>query len=655
MNRSAITNSKTWRSWWLNFGSIASWKAIIAESGLPNRSREILRETVSKTRLLNHEKRRVAQELVDHFYDGLLSGKSESQMIDNFGSPEITSKLIRLSCIRNRPPMYRFLQFTAYFSAAVAGVYLILLGYYHSAKPTITKDYLAVLNQSSLQLDEEQKAWPIYRAAWLQYGFNDYTKFDWSVFENPDSVGRDDRYVAPGHEKWPVVVKRLGEIEELIDAIRLASHKEHLGLVIQTDARKYSPEDLEALYPGQEVDQVMLTSLDYKSTPTVNQIMGESLSNVLMPHIYSLRNCVVLLQLDTRLAVELDDSARALSNIQSMLRICGHVGDAKIMVGSVSAVSLGFSVINTIEETLNKHPDFFSPEELSQLQSTLHTMDVVSWMDFDGDKAFIYDIVQRTFTEDGNGNGRLTVAGVELTQQSPWEVIVGLSSNTPAATSNKARPQEPWIDWEKWNRVKEKVLAPTAVFRFADRKETLAKTEELFELYSKQLQVPFWSEERVNLDNVWDQEFEDSDKFSFLAEFFPAMEPVRIAKDRLVARKSAAITAIAAHRYLADHGNWPPSLRELTPLYINKIPKDPISGDDLRMAIHEGIPLYYSVSFDLDDDRGKQANEDVTSYFSDNRVAPHDSAFGGCHSKMDCDWTLWPQLTWRERLPETAK
>ena len=70
------------------------------------------------------------------------------------------------------------------------------------------------------------------------------------------------------------------------------------------------------------------------------------------------------------------------------------------------------------------------------------------------------------------------------------------------------------------------------------------------------------------------------------------------------AKLRAARTATAVQRFRLDHGRLPGSLSELTPRYLDKVPKDPFLGKPLRYATTPAGYVTYSVGEDRVDDGG---------------------------------------------------
>jgi hypothetical protein len=77
----------------------------------------------------------------------------------------------------------------------------------------------------------------------------------------------------------------------------------------------------------------------------------------------------------------------------------------------------------------------------------------------------------------------------------------------------------------------------------------------------------------------------------------------------VTARTRAAIAAIAAVRYHAQHGSWPESLDSLVPDYLAEVPTDPFTGKPLKMLVRADELRVYSVGKNLADDGGEEVIE----------------------------------------------
>jgi hypothetical protein len=66
----------------------------------------------------------------------------------------------------------------------------------------------------------------------------------------------------------------------------------------------------------------------------------------------------------------------------------------------------------------------------------------------------------------------------------------------------------------------------------------------------------------------------------------------------------SARTALAAERYRLDKGEFPVTLDELVPEYMEEIPKDPFDGKPLRYKKKDDRVIFYSIGEDRSDDGG---------------------------------------------------
>jgi hypothetical protein len=91
----------------------------------------------------------------------------------------------------------------------------------------------------------------------------------------------------------------------------------------------------------------------------------------------------------------------------------------------------------------------------------------------------------------------------------------------------------------------------------------------------------------------------------------------------------------ACHR---QHGEYPKSLDELTPLLLPAVPADRIDGEAVRYRIVDEKPLIYSVGVDRKDDGGRVA---VPGHHNPNEAAVWNLAKN--QPIPDGDWILYPQ------------
>jgi hypothetical protein len=83
------------------------------------------------------------------------------------------------------------------------------------------------------------------------------------------------------------------------------------------------------------------------------------------------------------------------------------------------------------------------------------------------------------------------------------------------------------------------------------------------------------------------------------------------AREKWVSRDAALVlirVEVALFRFKKDHGSFPATLAELTPVYLAAIPADPFGGKPLHYALQDGAGFQlYSVGPDLQDNHGVPA------------------------------------------------
>jgi len=227
-----------------------------------------------------------------------------------------------------------------------------------------------------------------------------------------------------------------------------------------------------------------------------------------------------------------------------------------------------------------------------ELEELYRTQGVV--INFEAEKAFLYDQIQRTFTDDGTGDGRVLMRGL------------------PYAVNG-------WRDglWEFIS------------FSYPSRREVLARIDRYF-----------GQTDELFYRTPWDLRNEDTDEGKcnetlqragfMLRNLGPADKRVSQLAWRVKTGREALVTVLAVMRYRKEHGSYPANLDELVAVgYLDRLPMDPYSG---RMLAYTPIGdrfLLYSVGANLKDDGGALG----TGY----KGQPRMWADNG-------DWVFWPVL-----------
>jgi len=203
------------------------------------------------------------------------------------------------------------------------------------------------------------------------------------------------------------------------------------------------------------------------------------------------------------------------------------------------------------------------------------------------EKVFMNDLVQRCFTDDGQGNGRVLASGLILAASSPTSFLKRL-----------------------------------LLFDFPDRREITKKTETFYEQLEARSGLSPWQLHKRPADS------EDTNDFSYMDLFGPPLARVAELGWRLKTDNEATLAIIAIKHYQATQGFLPTTLEELLQAgLISSIPRDYYSDGPLRYHHTDEGFLLYSRGEDMKDDGGKPA---VTK---EGKIHKH-----GAHG----DWVYWP-------------
>ena len=625
-----------------------NWKKEIASSGLPSEIQSLIRGVVSQSRLRRPEKYDVAEELIQHFQDGNRSGLAFDHLVEQFGDPGAAAVLIRRSKIRNRSLLFNVARTIPRAIVCFAVAYLILVWYFYRGSSNPKVDYTAEFNRSTIEASEEDKAWPLYQPLWVKFQMTGWQgKYvdmrRETIYLEDEQTGSFPRLTQPSDEQWPQTVAMLKQHQELLDAFRQAAERKTFGLEIQSDPSNYSDQDYKALFPFIEISELQ-SQMDGDQP----EVLHGAVVSIWLPHVQAMPEAAKLLQLDTRQAVVEEDVDRVILNFEATMGLANQTASNPTLVSGLAALAVYRIGVEQLEEVISQEPNFFSEAQLLRLQDKIEETDIKSWLSYESDHVMVKDMVQRCYTDDGNGDGRMTAAGMKWLNSDFFSIVSGLSNGAPAKILPVENAMVRIYKWaqQEWagfvdSEFSKSAVAPTTIFTCASRKEVLARAEELFAEIEADQKLAFWKS-RNSKPNGW----KDFDKFLernptkhvLLCTLVPPIQQIRAAFDEVDARKNGLLTALAMYRYHSRNKRWPKSNEELVPEFLAEIPVDILTGKPLHFKIVDNRPFVYSVGMDYDDDGGVDAvdhNKPIERSYI--RPGPKSDTFEG-------DWILWPHV-----------
>lgn len=611
----------------LQFLRAGNWEAELAAAKLPNEVSSLIQDVVQQTKLLRFEKSEIATELIHHFQDGRDRGHSYAQLVRDFGATDVAISLFRSSKLRSRPMSVKAFRGTAIAFGGGLISYLLLQLFFHAAKPVPTVDYAAKLNEAVTSMANEEKAWPLYRKAWQEHNNVENWFFEelWFYEDSADAPEvlwtnheKHRRLIRPRDAGWDAAVTKLKSISGLLDVYREASKLPYVGAPIQVDKSKLSDEDLAVLYPEMTREKIADDSqsfieafgMDYISpvSDEADQLLKNSMINVLLPHVFEFRRAARLLHVDTRYAMQQKDHARAIENVNATIRLGKQVSRNPMMICSRVGARIQNTGMRVTEELVAEHLESLSDKELKQLQQAIESAKFFFALDVDTEKEFALDCLQRIYSDDGNGDGRLTAVGAEV-----------------AYVTSQFGPRSEFGP-PKWHEqsVARNLISPTKLFTAPSRADMESLTAEVQQELFRNFETAMWEDTDFDADEFMKQK----DPLGVLPAVCFNSTHMKQLRENKIARQDAVLLALAMHRFKRKNGQWPTKHDQLTGKWMDRTPIDRFSGNPLSFTVKGDRPVVYSLGGDGDDDGGEVKELSSPAWMD---------------QESDGDWVLWPQ------------
>lgn len=460
-------------------------------------------------------------------------------------------------------------------------------------EPVLSRNFTAEFNARFDTIPEDQKAWPLYKQAILDR---------LPVQPSGDLILHWPTF--PGGPMWDETPAQIEKLQPALDMARLAAARPWLGLHMSD---RFDPDIARA--------QAAAYGQPYSPEPS-----GENnpmLLTILLPDLSYMRHFAQDLSVENYLAAEAGQGERIVPNFEAMLGFALHARESETLIGQLVQIAIEALAERQLGQILSAYPGLFTTDQLARLQHAFTTIGRSGHAPAEGitrfhltmtmERAFFYDIVQRSFSDDGHGDGHMTLQGSRM-----FSEVGSLSNNTgegaAAALLSASRRQTV----EKYDSLMDRFEAAAAKRPWERQPGELALDSEVERLYSSPL---------------------GKLRYPLITMLMPALSKAALNKDLADARRDAAITSIALARYHADHQHYPASLSDLLPDYLPALPLDPVDGQPLRYLLTPQGPILYSLGIDEDDDQGRAPpNPD------------HAQPLARIYSATDTDgdWVLYP-------------
>lgn len=551
---------------------------------LPPELAKLIERVVRQTRLWKSERIEIARELLNHCEEGLEAGVSSEAILSEFGDASNAARLIRRAKIRQRPwiwhVQHRCLQGIGILSATALVAYCWFAIRFLTATPTIKRDYIGEIDLRAQSIPEEKRAWPLYREALMKVREDRVMPILKS--------DRDLLSIAADSPDWETILAFLGENREVLDLTFRAAEKPEFGFVYRDPVNR---------------EWLERTNGKGSAESQISSTRGV-LTGVLLPHIQDLRKLHRLLQFEAIAAGRSHDRERWLRAVKAMHSMGEQQEEGDFLIIRLVAFSYVRTAWRHCRYVLAVDPGMLTDQDLRDLAHRVAGFGGGGRLtQLPDNPLFFEDLLQRYYTDDGDGDGRLNPLYFV-----PEEIARTLASgngefgNVGGALS-------------LGTKLKGAALSATIASR-AELREALREIEIL---EAREAERPLWERTAdqpsplISLLKKWDASAWYRHRYAPVLKLYspfiddgwqghPGGEFATLHRD-------ATLVAFALTIHHRRHHAWPTDLEQLAPSLLPSVPLDRFDGKPLKYKVIEGVPLLYSVGKNRTDERGSPAKD----------------------------------------------
>jgi hypothetical protein len=566
---------------------------LVASSGVSPEVGRLVQDVVRRVGGTAAERSSLALELLGHFLASSERGVPDAEAIAAFGDPVQAANLLRRAVRRKRGFIWRTWWWASRGVAAAVAVLAIGYGWlasrFYFGTPTISVDYLGMIEaRDPVPVDPTLHAGPIYSevAALLE-----------------QAHPRAQPTIDETSEAWAATLAVLDQERAMIDRLIDAARRPSLG----------------PRWAGPAATGGRSTDADPWAT---------SLFRLELPHLRTLRSAARWLAAESVRAAATGDAKRATEAFDALVRTGNHAA-GPFLVEQLVAQAISGLAAESLLGLLARHADRFDEPSLAALAASLDAIDPrVFRVDLSGERAGVLDAMQRSYTDDGAGDGHLVASSLGAMD------LLGSSASSV---------RDPEV----------RLAAPIAVLVGRSRAEAFELAERTFAAAEAAAQLEPWSWTDVQrpektVDALPGGRSPDwmYDPTTSIGSYGRAIETAAMSRHWI----DAVRAVVALHRWNALHGAWPSSLDQLVPEFLDRVPRDPYDGAALRYAVRDGGPVLWSIGVNRVDDGAPEADH-VNTGFKLRWHAPTDQVPEDDRRLLD--FVYWPRATAAAPAAET--
>ncbi|MDT8302271.1 MAG: hypothetical protein RQ760_12365 [Sedimentisphaerales bacterium] len=511
---------------------------------LPSCAVVFIKQVLKKMRYRRKVRQDVKEELTAHFADELKDCETDEdkeekakQLIADFGDAKLLAVLLRRAKKRCRP-LWRTAVVRSFQVFGIMVLYCcvcfipLLVG-----KPTISVNYIDWLNELvKSDRNESDNARPFYEKAAALY------------VENP-------KWLDKNRAKWPT---DLNDVEQKSLSDWLEDNQGALESLREGSKRP----DFWNEYQNGEAT--------VNNTQLYSDLMASGFVDNVMEILSTYKSLTRALRWQVLYEAYNGDIETALRDCIAITKFGGHLQGHGLLIEQLVGFALEGLANSTIFILLDRVdvPADILKSTYQELNEQFDTQESV--LSLESEKVFWYDQIQRTFTDDGNGGGRMLARGMPYVVTDDWKENL-------------------------WRFVS---------FNYPDRQEVVGSIDKYFGRFAEKLTKTPWELRDETID---DQVWNEVDITPIMLKIqIPAHERVGQITWRMKSGRKALLTVLAVMRYEKENGRYPANLSELVEAgYLKRLPMDPYSDGPLVYRRTESGFLLYSLGTNLKDDGGE--------------------------------------------------
>ena len=503
---------------------------------LPENVQDFIKSVVKKVRYRKKVRTDVFQELVAHFADALAGIEETIQkqqagdkIIVEFGQPEVLGKLIRRGKKRCRPLWKKVLIAGFQISCVLVLLIGLRISTFYIGKPGIKIDYGKWLTEK-VSAGKDPK---------LNAKIDIDRAIELADFDEPD---------IEIYNLWPEDMndlllqqtkKYLADNAGAIDALREAVNKPYCWID----------------YDNPQFTQISLHEMYFSTKPSSSDDFVIMLSK--------LRRLAYVMILNIKFEVYNGDIDQAIEDCFVIQKFGGFFEGHGFLVEQMNGAGIEAMSYRTIRDILIRAE--ISQSQLLSIQEYYEKIAEKDRriIDLTSEKAIRLDEIQRIFTDDGKGDGRVLAKGLRFVFEN-----------------------------------KSSYLKDFVLDSYLGKKEAVDEVERFLNQADR-----FFEQTPFQIDQ---KQFKNTSSLFVFRRLGITLERVAEFFWRLRAERLALVATIAIKRYEQKTGQLPDSLGQLVELgYLDALPMDSFSDGPLIYKTTEDDFVLYSVGADFEDDGGK--------------------------------------------------